>query len=91
MSDAMGQSRAIRHEQHLQSTIKDPKNVQIMIRVIVECKGFGDNILLLAKCARVDIHQFLCVGVKCPHLNALIACARCNASCASGSGIRCKA
>jgi len=76
---------------HLQSAIKDPENVQIMTRVIVERKSLRDNILLLAKCTRVDRHQLLCIGVECPHLNALITRAGCDASCASGSGIRCEA
>jgi len=41
---------------YLQSAIKDPKDVQIMTWVIVERKGFRDDILLLTKCTRVDRH-----------------------------------
>lgn len=58
MSEPIGYSSAIRHvtSKNLQSTIKDPKNIQVTIRVIVECKGFRDDILVLAECARVDRH-----------------------------------
>jgi hypothetical protein len=67
---------------NLQSAVKDSENVQIMTKIIIERKCFRDNILLLAKCTRVDRHQLLSIGIECPHLNALITRAGCDASCA---------